>query len=353
MNQPGSIFYLDNKVGRTVSVDSHEYLFFSGYNYLGINQQIEFTELVKEGISRFGWLFPSSRISNTRLFLYEECEAMLSGITGSEDTVLLPSGFAAGQLATSRHIQNLHNAPGSHPAIARNSSVHQDFKTWSDWLLREANQSYPGDTLALASNSLDPLSGTLHDFSFIKDIEQCLAIIIDDSHGVGIIGKDGSGISSLLPLGRKDSYTFTYSLSKAFGVPGGAISCNKEDADQLRKLPGYSAVSPLSPGMIYAFIKGQQIYARQRQKLLENIHYFASLTKDLTGLKYDSRFPVFVLPADLNEQTFERNNIIISSFAYPDQEGPRIKRLVLNALHTDDDLRTLADVLKQAYNQTP
>jgi len=352
MNQPDSVFYLDNKVGRTVSVNNDEFLFFSGYNYLGINQQFEFTELVKEGISRFGWLFPSSRISNTRLSLYEECEAMLSRITGSEDTVLLPSGFAAGQLATSHHRQDLYNAPGSHPAITRNSSAHQNFKTWSDWLLSKANESGSDDTLVFASNSLDPLTAALYDFSFIRDFKKPVNIILDDSHGIGIIGKDGSGISSLLPEVKKASYTFTYSLSKAFGIPGGAISCIKEDADRLRSLPGYAAVSPLSPGMIYAFTKGQQIYGSQREKLLQNINHFAMLTKELSGLKYDSRFPVFVLPANLNEKTFEKNKIIISAFAYPDQTGPRIKRLVLSALHTAEDLQTLADVLKLAYNQT-
>jgi len=278
---------------------------------------------------------------------------MLSGITGSEDTVLLPSGFAAGQLATFHHIHNLYNAPGSHPAIARNSSSHQDFKTWSDWLLSKASELSLDDTLVFASNSLDPLTATLYDFSFINDFKKPLNVILDDSHGIGIIGKDGSGISSLLPRVEKSSYTYTYSLSKAFGIPGGAISCSKKDADRLRSLPAYSAVSPLSPGMIYAFTKGQHIYARQREKLLQNINHFALLIRDFSGLRYDSRFPVFVLPADLNEETFEKNKIIISAFAYPDLSGPRVKRLVLNALHTVEDLQTLAEVLKQAYNQTP
>jgi len=352
MNEPDSVFYLDNKVGRTVSVDSHEFLFFSGYNYLGINHQIEFTELVKEGISRFGWLFPSSRISNTRLSLYEECEAILSGITGSEDTVLLPSGFAAGQLATSRYSKDLYNAPGSHPAIARNSSSHQDFREWSEWLLTRAEEPVFNQSFVFATNSLDPLTAALYDFSFIKGFKKLVNVILDDSHGIGIIGNNGAGVSSLLPEVKTATYTFTYSLSKAFGISGGAISCNKEDADRLRSLPGYTAVSPLSPGMIYAFTKGQHIYASQREKLLHNIDHFVQLTKDLPGLTYDPRFPVFVLPPYLKETIFEKNNIIISAFAYPDPTGPRVKRMVLSALHSFADLHKLAEVLRQAYNQT-
>ena len=80
MNIPGNL-YLEGKPGRTCRVDGQEFMFFSGYNYLGVNEDEEFIALVNEGISKYGWVFPSSRISNTRLALYEECEAMLSAIT--------------------------------------------------------------------------------------------------------------------------------------------------------------------------------------------------------------------------------------------------------------------------------
>lgn len=353
MEEFSSIFNLDCKAGRTVRVDDREFLFFSGYDYLGISHQNEFTELVKEGISRFGWLFPSSRISNTRLSLFEECEILLSEVTGSQDTVLLPSGFAAGQLATSRYEKDIHNAPGSHPAITRNISAQSDFSKWSECLLKTANENRPDQTLVFASNSLDPLTATLYDFSFLLDIDKPVHAILDDSHGIGIIGKNGAGVSSLLPASKTARYTFTYSLSKAIGIPGGAISCSKEDADYLRNLPGYTSVSPLSPAMIYAFIQGQNIYAIQREKLHQNIAHFAELTKHLPGLKYDLRFPVFVLPDMLNEKVFENSNIIISAFAYPDPAGPRVKRIVLSAVHTPEDLERLTSVLEQAYHQKP
>ena len=79
--------------GRTAFEKGREYLFFSGYAYLGLQHVPRFTALVKEGIDRYGWLYPSARISNTRLDLFAQCEALLSEITGAEDTVLTSSGF--------------------------------------------------------------------------------------------------------------------------------------------------------------------------------------------------------------------------------------------------------------------
>lgn len=347
MVEQSDVFYLDGKPGRTAVVKGRELLFFSGYNYLGVSHHPDFVDLVAEGSSRFGWLFSSSRISNTRLALFEECEALLSRKTGSEDTVLLPSGFTAGQLATSVYGPDLLNAPGSHPAISQNKPFHNDFEAWSQWLINEARDPMREKPLSFASDSLSPLTAKLYDFSFISGITRPVNAIIDDSHGIGIIGAAGNGISSMLPENENSRYTITYSLSKAFGISGGAVSCDQREAERLRALPEYTAVSPLSPGLIHAFIKGQDIYEARRLQLQHNIRRFTELTSDLPGVAFHPQFPVFVLPSCLDERTLEKNGILISAFSYPTPSAPKIKRVVVNALHTDEDLETLAQVLRQ------
>ena len=173
--------------------------------------------------------------------------------------------------------------------------------------------------------------------------------VIDDSHGIGIIGKNGSGVSSLVPQNKNLDYLFTYSLSKAFGISGGAISCSKQQAGKLRSMPGYSAVTPMSPAQVYAFIKGQHIYQRQHQKLMDNIIYLEACVKHLPGIQHQSGLPVFTLPGYISEQFLLDKGILISSFAYPDPTGQMLKRIVLNALHTKADLDHLTLILKDAY----
>ena len=45
-----STFLLDATPGRSTVVNQKEYLFFSGYAYLGMHHVQAFTELIKEGI---------------------------------------------------------------------------------------------------------------------------------------------------------------------------------------------------------------------------------------------------------------------------------------------------------------
>jgi len=343
MNETGTV-YLDGKPGRTCRVQGQEFLFFSGYNYLGINGDAEFDELVLAGAAKYGWVFPSSRISNTRLALYDECEALLSQISGSEDTVLMPSGYAAGRMSTSYFESTVYNAPGSHPAILQHQSVYTNFNDWKEGLLygQRANDN---DPLVMAADALSPLTATINDFSFLKNLGRQAVMVIDDSHGVGITGEMGKGISSTLPSITGLEYLFTYSLAKAYGISGGAVSCTRERAKFFRSLPEYTGVTPISPAQIYAFVNGQHIYQRQLEKLTYNMDFFRTLIKDLKGIVYTDGFPVFILPKGMNEAKFQEKGILISSFAYPDPAGQKLNRIVINAAHTPNDLQQLAAVL--------
>lgn len=341
--------YLDSKPGRTATVKGKEYIFFSGYNYLGVNADAEFTALVAEGTDKYGWLYPSSRISNTRLAVYEECEALLSKLTGTEDTVLLPSGFAAGRVASSYHKGVVNNAPGSHPAILQHKSKLTDFNDWGNWVLQQSVKTKADAPLIIASDSVNPLTATIHDFSFLKEAKSPVVAVIDDSHGIGIIGDNGKGASALMPANDRLDSLFTYSLSKAYGISGGAISCSTAWAKKFKTVPEYSAVTPLSPAQVFAFNKGQHIYNRQRKKLMDNIVYFETCIKNLAGIQRQPGLPVFILPTFINESLFFDQGILISSFPYPDPKGKTLKRIVLNALHTRADLDRLTLVLHNAF----
>jgi len=138
-------------------------------------------------------------------------------------------------------------------------------------------------------------------------------------------------------------------LSKAWNIMGGAVSSSKIIADTLRTLPQYTACTPPSPAMLYAFIKGRHLYDIQRNKLKNNIAYFQSLIKDLDQIRFNPALPVFILPETMNEQKLLEKNIIISSFSYPDPSGKKIQRIVINALHTKVDLEILADILAEEF----
>lgn len=82
---------------------------------------------------------------------------------------------------------------------------------------------------------------------------------------------------------------------------------------------------------------------------MDNITCFETRIKDFPGIQHGAGLPMFILPTAINENIFFDAGIIISSFAYPDPKGKALKRIVLNAQHTKDDLDFLNLVLRKAY----
>ncbi len=343
------MFQLTNTPGRACEIKGREFLFFSGYSYLGMSHVKEFRRLVKEGIDKYGILFPSSRISNTRLDLYEKFEKRLSEITGLEETVSFSSGFLAGKTIAdilSRHA-NVITAPCTHPAIRIETDQLINAVSFDKWATEIASHinSSTGEEFVLLSDSVNILEAEVHDFSFLSEIASTKKIIfaIDDSHGIGLLGKRGEGIVSQLPKKENIEFIITYSLSKAFNIEGGAVSCTGKWATLLRQHPNYTGSTPISPALIHAFLKSKKIYEKQRKALMENISFFKKLHPP-SFRSHDFSFPVFICKIENAERSFYDEGIIISSFGYPDPTSPKINRAVISALHTKKDLQELCRI---------
>ena len=342
---------LETTPGRTCKINNKEFLFYSGYSYLGMNHVKEFTDLVKDGIDKYGLLFPSSRISNTTLKLYKEFENELSKLTGMQDTVSFSSGFLAGQTIASvlSSYKNIYIAPGTHPAIKPKTTREEITQSFDDWALTITNliNSSAENEFVIACDSVNILTSEIHDLSFLKNITSHKKIIalIDDSHGIGIIGKDGEGIVSQLPHTDNVEYIISYSLSKAFNIQGGAISCSKYWSEKLRQHPAYTASTPINPSLAYVYLHSRSLYLLQREKLFKNISHLRSKTSRSTILKNNFDLPVFICNKKNAEEYFYNNKIIISSFSYPYPSSDKINRIVVSASHTQNDLDELCSLL--------
>ncbi len=342
------MFSLQSTPGRTAIVNEKELLFFSGYSYLGMNFVPEFKTLLQKGIDIYGVLFPSSRISNTALDLYLKTEEKLNDLTQLPFTILLPSGFTAGKAAVEIIDKNscIFQSSFCHPAIRLGNNSSLSFSDWASDTVQTINQNIYQTPPVILSDSVNQLTAEVHDFSFLNEIHQNIICIIDDSHGIGLIGNDGSGIISNLPRKENIEYIISYSLSKALNIQAGAISCTKQyTADKIRKSTWYTAVTPPSPAMLFAFCNASGIYQQQRNHLNFLKKEFQILIDAKEGINFHPDLPVFVLPEEQDEDYFSKQGIIISSFAYPDPTGKKINRVVLNALHQIEDFQKLANAL--------
>jgi len=339
---------LHQNPGRTAISGNHEMLFFSGYAYLGLNHHPAFLETIKTGIELYGAVYPSSRISNTPLELYQRAEIALSDLTQTKETVLFQSGFIAGKAALEAVLpgSRIFSSPFCHPAIRSGQTSQGTFNDWAESVIQEINSIGGAVPPVLISDAVNPITAEVYDFSFLSNIRRPVLCIIDDSHGMGILGPDGEGISGCLPPNNCVEYMISYSLSKAMNIQAGGISCSStERANVLRNSGWYAATTPPAPSMLFALLENKVVYRDQLLKLKDNILFIQHQVAAKPGIFHHPELPVLVLPERMDEAYFAAKNIIISSFAYPNPEGRKINRAVITALHTKEDLLKLVEAL--------
>lgn len=339
---------IDGIPGRTALVNGKEYIFFSGFAYLGMPSLELFRQILAEGINKYGPVFPSSRISNTRTRLYEELEEHLSIYTGLPASASFSSGYLASQAAVTVASQNskLIYFPGVHPSLKINGTSTTELATgnWKEELVSLINSS-EGKLHTVITESVNPLSGEIQDFSWLRDVHVPMQLIIDDSHGIGILGKSGEGIIGELQPDSTLSVLICYSLSKAFSCEGGAISGDYEIIRQVKKTNYFTASTPMSPAYAYAWMNAGQLFRQQLAKLMNNIQFFTQKTRGSSLLNQHIKLPVCRINAEGLYEHCLKYHILLSAFRYPSEQDALSSRIVLNALHTKEDMERLADCI--------
>lgn len=344
------ILQTSGQAGRTAIIDEREHLFFSGFSYLGMHVLPAFIQSLSEGLSRYGAIFPSSRVANLRLRLYEELEHALAIRTGQQAAVTFSSGYLASQAAaTYAQTQGaLLYAPQTHPAL-QISKVSIPRVSREEWISNTIGQVNAGGDhhYVILADAVNPLTGTIYDFSWLMQLERKVLVVIDDSHGFGVIGTEGNGIAGMLPVHASLRYLVVASLAKAHSVEGGMIAGHASDIVALRKLPCYTASTAVAPPYAHAYLESRSLFHTQRQLLELKIAELARLIADIPFIHHAQGLPMFILQECADAATFlQQHDILISSFAYPDPRGEQINRVVLSALHTSEDLEILSRVLR-------
>lgn len=337
----------DNFSGNTIIHNGQPYLFFSGTSYLGINHNRQFTEQVHEGLKRYGNNYGSSRNSNFRLQVYEEAEQALATFAEAPFALTVSSGFMAGQLVVNafKHKACFLYAPDAHPAICRTNDDFYagDFSKWASGIATLVSDT-PQEDIIIVCNSIDPLFCSPYNFDWVSElpVDKNITLIVDDSHGLGVTGNNGSGIYPGIYRKHNVNLVVVSSLAKAMGIPGGAIFGEEDAIHFLRNTSFFSAASPVPPAYLYAFLQSADMYVAARIKLLDNIQTFhrqmaprENMFSSIPG------YPVFYTRQNELFTFLQEKQILISAFAYPKANGEIITRVILNSQHSKDEIEVL------------
>lgn len=332
---------------RILETENENYLYFGGTAYLGLPTNKKFQKLLINNILQWGTAYGSSRSANVELAAYENGEQFLAQFIKSDAAITLSSGMLAGKIVIDTlqsQTDRFFHYPNIHTAIKSQNSLPFFIQDEMNPRLQDTKkEKITILTDAVASFSTEPV-----DLSFLRLISphKEITLVIDESHSLGILGKNGRGLYSNIEYPNIKRKIMLSSLGKAFGLTGGIVASDAEFIQQIKTNDSFISSAGMNPAFVQTICDAKKIYIKQHQKLKDNLAYLKKKLLINKVYNFNSEYPLIYLEtADVNS-ILEKNKIIVANFKYA--SGIKdLNRIVITANHKKKDLDQIITILNQ------
>ena len=217
----------------TINLDRRDVVLLGSNNYLGLSTHPKVIDAAVEATQVFGTGASGSRLISGNSELYTTLETNLAKAKGTEAALVFSSGYAAntgvipvlageGDLILSDALNHASIIDGCRLSRATKKVYHHCDVEHLKTLLSES------DTFRRRLIVTDGVFSMDGDIAPLPDIcalaaEYAAMVLVDDAHGFGVLGKNGSGTVAHFGLERTDIIQMG-TLSKAVGALGGYIA---------------------------------------------------------------------------------------------------------------------------------
>lgn len=335
--------------GRILEYQGKTYHYFGGTSYLGVQLDPRFRELALKAINHYGSSYGASRRANVQLSIYEEAEDHLAKWVGCEAALTLSSGYLSGQMVANHFktkAYTLFYAPNSHSALYTSGAKPYTTYTTLGIALREHLEKKNPETPVIFLDSIDFSGCNYPHFEILRTLplEDCI-LVVDDSHGIGVVGANGSGVYKTLRSIPCRELVLCASLGKALGIQAGMVSGLRSRIEQMKASDFFGGASPPAPFYLAQFLEARKIYEEKRQLLHQNITLFTSSLQNGRLLNSMPDYPVFGYSRPQLTEHLKNRRIIVTDFRYPTEDTFATNRIVITAAHRKEDIALLAEAV--------
>lgn len=361
---------LDSAQGVHVVANHKKYLSFCSNDYLGLAHHPKVTEAFKRGADHYGVGSGASHLVSGHSRAHHQLEEELAAFMGRDKALLFSSGYMA----------NL----GVVTALAgKNDYVFEDKLNHASLidagLLSGARfQRYlHGDVSSLekylqkveSGNKLIVTDGVFSmdgDLAPLPELAQLAAkhdawLMVDDAHGMGVLGKTGAGCSEHFGLTQAQLPIVMGTLGKALGTYGAFVAGSEALVETLiqfsRTYIYTTAIPPAIAEATRASLHLLQEESWRREQLGQNIHYFQSAAQSLALPLMSSDTAIQPLVTGDNDRVIrvgkhlEEKGFLVGTIRPPTvPEGTARLRITLCAEHCRDDIDQLLAALQDALH---
>jgi len=360
---------LESPQGPVVELEGRgEVLCLCSNDYLGLANHPEVVRAATEGLARYGAGTASVRFICGKFLPHVELERELAAFLGTESSLSYVScwnanaalldalcdertGVFSDRLNHASIIDGIRLARPAHKAVYEHADA--------DDLRRALAEAPPLDRLLILTDGVFSMEGDLAPIPELAEIaaEHGATLVVDDSHGLGVVGETGRGVLERFGLIGRENLILTGTLGKALGgAAGGFVAGGEALCRVLEQRSRPQLFSNGLPPAVACSARRALAELRDDPGLVERLRQNTEAIRTAIGgigldpLPGESAIvPIIVgetrAAIELSRRLLDRG-VYVTGFGYPVvPEGTARVRIQVSAALSAEQLRTAAEAL--------
>lgn len=357
--------------GPELSVEGRNLLAFCSNDYLGLATHPEVIRAMHQGSIRYGAGSGASHLVTGHNQAHHALEEALAEFTGRSRALLFSTGYMANLGVVSAllgrgdqlYADRLNHASLIDAGVLSRAKVQRYPHADMQALAAQLEKPAMGRRL-IATDGVFSMDGDLAPLPQLAELARAGSawLMVDDAHGLGVLGKEGRGSLSHFSLSQEEVPILMGTLGKAFGTFGAFVAGSEELIETLiQQARSYIYTTALPPAVAYATSVSLRLLREEewrRTHLHELIRHFRTAVAELGLPLMDSMTPIQPLIAGSAERALvwsrqlEEEGILVTAIRPPTvPEGSARLRITLSASHSEAHLeRLIAAMAKLPVN---
>lgn len=340
-----------------VRINGKDVLMFGSNSYLGLTNHPYVQEAAKAAIDKYGTGCAGSRFLNGTLDIHVELEEKLARFLGKESALIFSTGFQA-------NLGVVSSITGRHDYIiideADHASIYEGTRLSFSKVLKFKHNSLESLERILASLPEEAIKLVIVDgiFSMEGDIVKLPAMIelcrryeamimIDDAHGLGVLGEQGRGTADHFGL-TNETDLIVGTFSKSLASLGGFVAADAKVIDHIkhtaRSLIFSASATPASIASASAALDVMQNESWRIDALWENTRYAMDYLQYLGFDIGETQSPIIPIYIRDDNKTYLMTKMLM-------EEQVFVNPVVTPAVRAEDSLIRLSLMATHSYHQ--
>ena len=356
--------------GVEVIIDGEQLLSFCSNDYLGLASHPALKKAFIDAVEQDGVGAGAAHLLTGHSQYHQQLEEQLADFMGQQRALLFSSGYQAnigvidglmtrGDCILQDKLNHASLLDGGRLSLAEQLRYqHNDMQA----LQRRLQQSEKAAHRLIVTDGVFSMDGDIAPLPELISLakQHSTAVMIDDAHGLGVLGKQGRGTVEYYQIEQQNMPIIMGTFGKAFGTAGAFVAADEEVIDTLIQQARSYVYTTAQPAAIaaatLASLRLVQDENWRRDKLQTLIRQFKVGAAEL-GLKLidsDTAIQPIVMGDDEQAITIgkqlEEKGLLVGVIRPPTvPEGSARLRITLSANHSEQQVKQLLDGLELVH----